>query len=346
MQTKPGLIIIVFLLLLSCGKQNQQQADNQTDTTQTGDNSTTTNAQPTAPEKITGILLSYYQDISTENIDESKYFAPNVEKFFNSEDLSRDKVGRSIRNGFSSVENRVITIDKKSLNIKPVDGGYQAEFDGVSTFNETGSGNRRETTFRNRVTFNEDFQIVGYEALDAPETASNRAGRSDSRMEAAVAILQAFKIGNLTSIGRYIHPDLGFYLLTQPGAMSVPYACQKAEDVYQYASWYKDGIKTLDTQPSVEALPDFDCGDMFSKQGCFMNDYPGKYEGISSLMAFLKEADLGDYDDATMASVAKLESYVSTQIIDTDSNLGFLLGEIDGKWYLLVMDMASYECSA
>ncbi|MEZ4775662.1 MAG: hypothetical protein R3D00_20950 [Bacteroidia bacterium] len=336
-------ILLPVFAFFSCKKNTQQSGD------KIPDPPVATETPPSAispKEKITGILLAYYNDLSNEELDETKYFAPTLNKFFNSEDISREKVANSVRAGFKTMDNRSIYLNNKSLQIIPSGDGYIAEFSGVSAYTPAGKTEKVEQLFSNRVSFNKDFLITGYEAIENPSANTlNREGQSASQMDAAKAILGAIRSGNPEKATAYIHPQKGFYLLTQPGAVSVPYFCNNLSDIYQYAPWMKKGKPELDAQPVEAKLPDFDCGDLFSKQGCFMANVSG-YKDISSLMRSLRELQLGNYDDAQIAKATDIESFVSVQIIDTDANLGFLLGLIDGKWYLLIMDMATYECSA
>lgn len=342
-KTPAIFVLVAFFALFSCKKTTKESGEKIPDSPIVTDNPTST---PSPKEKITGILLAYYNDLSNEELDETRYFAPTLKKFFNSEDISREKAANSVRAGFKTVENRSIFLNNQSLQVIAAGEGFIAEFSGVSSYTPAGKTEKVEQLFSNRVSFNKDFLITAYEAIESPTANTlNREVQPGNQMEAAKAILTAIRTGDPEKAKAYIHPQKGFYLLTQPGAVSVPYFCTNLSDIYQYAPWMEKGKAELDAQPVEAPLPDFDCGDMFSKEGCFMANVSG-YKDISSLMGSLRELQLGNYDDRQIAKAAELESFVSAQIIDTDANLGFLLGLIDGKWYLLVMDMATYECSA
>ncbi|MEZ4830125.1 MAG: hypothetical protein R3C61_28150 [Bacteroidia bacterium] len=332
----------LFFVLFGCKEKPTENEKNSTGTPVTTDNSP---SAATPKEKISGILIAYYSDLSAKTLDESRYFAPTLKKFFKAENISREDAAKSIRNGFKSVENRSINLNGQSLQVIPAGEGFIAEFSGTSSYTPSGKTERVDQPFSNRVTFDKDFLITSYEAIDNTAALNREAGDSNTQMAAARAILEAVKTGKPEKALPYIHPDMGFWLLTQPGAVSVPYACGSLNDVYNYAPWLKKGIENLDLQPAQEKLPDFDCGDLFSKQGCFMDKTSG-YQGISGLMGSLRELQLGNYTDEQISDAASLEKYVSVAIVDTDANIGFMLGQIDGKWYLLIMDMASYDCSA
>jgi hypothetical protein len=127
--------------------------------------------------------------------------------------------------------------------------------------------------------------------------------------------------------------------------MSVPYQCKDLNTMVSYAPWFENGIQNLGTDLKEEALPDFDCGNMFSKEGTFFEDIKD-YSSVSSLMNSLNQAEVGNYGEAVIGDVKNLEKYAATQIIDTYSGTSLILGEIDGKWYLIVVDIATYDCSA
>ena len=70
------------------------------------------------------------------------------------------------------------------------------------------------------------------------------------------------------------------------------------------------------------------------------------YDGISTLIKSLSQADLGSYTEADIAQAEKLEAYVTRKVVFTAEMLAMYFGKIDGKWYLLVIDAAAYDCSA
>ena len=350
MQTLRKLIIIFFVgpvLFSSCEKSaSNDQNNDPTEENNIVDRDIPDDPQEKSPQdKVTEILQAYYHDLSAAQINEDEYFAPTVEKFFSSENLPRQKVAQSIRNGFSGFDSRDIKIYRESMVIEPNGDGYVAEFSGVSVVKRTGSEETERQEFKNRVTFNSDFEITRYESLGAPNTSRQTARSIPTQIQAAKEILSALSSGKYEQAAKYIHPKIGYYFVTQPGAMSVPYKCSDLNTMVSYASWFKNGIPNLGTDLKEEALPGFNCGDLFSKEGTFIAEV-SDYSAISSLMGALNRAEVGNYDEKLIGDVKSLEKYITWQIIDTYSATSLLLGNIDGKWYLLGIDIAAYDCSA
>ena len=92
------------------------------------------------------------------------------------------------------------------------------------------------------------------------------------------------------------------------------------------------------------AVPKYDC-DSWSKEGCFIAS-KNNYVGISELMKTLQEYDYGEYDAKQINHAKQVEQLISKEIVITEAWMGMFFGNIKGKWYLLVLDAASYDCSA
>lgn len=294
-------------------------------------------------------LSAYYDDLAREQVDVSAYYAPVVERFFNAKDLPREQVGQSLQRGFETVSDRRIQLESESLTLSPATGGgYVAEFGGSMTFVRTADGSEQAQTFRNRVTFDADWQIVRYESLDSgPQPGTREVAPATSSGPEAIAkvILAEFGSGRIVRTPQYIHPSKGFYFLTHPGAVHIPYRCTRVDEVYAKAPWLKEGMR-LAAAPQPGPLPDFDCGKLFSKAGCFMAPVQTAYDDISSLMQTLQELDLGRYEANDIALARDVEQYVTHQLVDTEAAVAFYFGQIDGAWYLLIIDIGSYDCSA
>ena len=341
-------VLLLGALLSSCGGDSPSSPPQQ----QTPPSQVQTPVSPPSPEvkpeeKITNLLLTYYNDLSAEQLDESQYFAPTLDQFFSSKNISRSNVGSSIRKGFESLESRSITLDRNSIKITPQGDGYIAEFKGTSTVKRVGASEITQEAFHNRVGFSKDFLIVSYGAADAPkgtrEVAPDAAGPSITAV--VNAILPEFRTGRFARTHQYIHPQKGYYLITHPGAVSIPFQFQKIDEMFGQAPWFKNGMTQLNPSPKEEALPDFDCGDMFSKEGSFLHECP-PYDGVSDLMKTLAEYELGSFEQDQIDTALDLEQYVTHALIDTKEALAFYFGQIEGQWYLLIVDIASYDCSA
>lgn len=300
-----------------------------------------------ATESIQDILENYYSALEDENIDEAQFFAPTVKKFYNQVNQNREKIGQSIRNGFQAVENRSISFDPNSLEVTTNNDGFVAEFEGEVSFIRSSDKSTNQEQFRNRVGFDKNFKIISYEAVDInrPNIARQLSPASRDAI-AASTLMKAFVSGDKSMLDKFIHPELGLYYVTHPGAMDNVEWCQKIDQVLnnRLTPYASTRLEKLDCELQFESLPEFDC-DKFSKEGCFMDEVSG-YGATSKLMQTLIEADLGKFSADDIAKARRIESFISRQMVATSALTALYLGEIDGKWYLLVVDTASYDCSA
>lgn len=300
--------------------------------------------------RITEVLESYYQDLASEQLDESKYFASTLDRFFSSRDVARETVASSIRKGFETIESRSIELDPASISVSPNGDGFVADFKGTSRVTKNGESPSPPQAFHNRVSFNKEFLITSYEAAPSQATQSrqlapNDGGSGPSIEAVAKVLLPEFRTARFARTLQHIHPEKGYYLLTHPGAVSVPVHFQKIEDLFGQAPWLQKGMTSLSPTTTVGPLPEFDCGDMFSKEGSFLNECP-PYGEISELMATLSAYELGSYEQDQIDQAKDLEQYITHALIDTEEAIGFYFGQIEGQWYLLVIDIATYDCSA
>ncbi|MEL6675195.1 MAG: hypothetical protein AAFR61_23500 [Bacteroidota bacterium] len=354
---KKILVIVLLFGFWSCGEEGSPSTATQPATP-------VQEAPEKAPEavekedrvedKIATILDNYYQDLASETLNENTYFAPVVEEFFNSKSVPRETVGTSLKRSFETVENRKIEIDPATLRVEETAAGYRVEFDGKTAYQQTQTKETVEQSFRNQVEFNHDMKIIAYRSLGSesrrPAQTKSRSLGQQSPLEIceslAGVILPEFKSGQFTQTPRYFHPQLGAFYVGQPGAYSVPYHLPEFKKLFLHAPWFEQGMKELAEKTSVEAFPDFNCeGEMYSKLGCFLEEIDG-YDGVSSLMKALQRADVGKFNEKDIQQAQSIERLIKARILDTNTDTAFYFGESGGKWYLLIVDQASFSCSA
>lgn len=337
--------LLLAVLWLSCGDKKSQNTTTPDPTA--ADTPQISDEMAIARQTIEGKLIAYYDDLSRGKMDDTQYFAPTVDQFFGSSQVDRSTVGNSIRSGFANLKDREIYLDGTTMAIRSEGTGYVAEFSGQQSYTRVSDQQKVEEKFSNRVTFNSDFQITRYESLGAQASSSRQAPPQQTAMGAVEGLSKALGAGNVEAAQAFIHPEMGFYYLTHPGAMDDLTWCRSITDMTDYplTPYMKERLLNLRCSPLEEDLPSFDC-ETFSKQGCFLSPLSEEYERLSSLMIALNEAVLGEYDDADISRARKIEQAVTTQLLDTTVPVAFYFGEVDGKWYLLVVDIASYDCSA
>lgn len=303
---------------------------------------------PAYEAEIGDKLKAYYMSLEVEKIEEDLFFAPTVNSFFG-KPLPREKVGESLRNGFKTVENRTLRIDPATLQIEKTSSGYVATFSGRVSFKRTTDGSEVHDMFHNRVTYNEDQLITAYESLPDPAAAQAEAMRSTQPIgpEAlATEVLGLIQAGKLTQLQALCPDNIAPLLMVRSGAYSFPSQFATSDELADRASWLVEGMAGISTRITKGDLPTFDCDDLFSKEGTFLGEIEGSYDDVSALMKDIESADLDKYDTSRYTSVKEVEKYVTHRVIDTESGLSFCIGEVNGEWKLLVLDFASYDCSA
>ncbi len=339
------LLLTGGLVLLSC----KQEPGGSTAT-----NPATTSPDPAAEEAARqrqmyqSKLEQYYSALATETMEEARFFAPEVESFFGSR-LTREQVGQSLRTGFSQVDNRRFVIDPATVQVMPSPmGGVIVEFSGEVSFVRTATGEQVRDPFANRVAFNAEGFMTRYESL--PANVGHRgltAATPDADLRStAEAILGIFKSGKLQQLARYLPTEQQPMLLVRTGVYSYPTTFASINDLSKKAPWLGEGLPALNAVIDAGDLPAFDCDDLFSKKGTFLGSIPADYHEISSLMESVQREDLAEYNNRQMSDVRKLEASMSHMVIDTETSLCFFLGKEGDNWRLMVIDLASFDCSA
>ena len=299
-------------------------------------------------QAITSVLLAYYQDLEAEEISVNEYYAPTVSTFFNQKNLPRSEIKTIINRGFESVEDRKIQLNQNTLVLTRISGGYEAVFEGDLSFTNA-KGDQVAESFKNKVLFNDDLQITSYESLGNERQVAPRANsvaQSSPSNASVVPLLKALKSNDYTAVQEFIHPELGYYYITRPGAFDAVYYFSQASAMERQANtpWISERFSKIDCEPQEGSKPDFNC-ESFSKEGCFLAETPS-YNRVSKLMNALTEYEYAEYSKTDLAAAAKVEAAITHEFISTGDYLSLSLGLIDGKWYILVVDPAVYDCSA
>ncbi len=290
-------------------------------------------------------MESYYRALEAEQVDVQRFFAPEVEVFFGSTDVPRERIAQSLQGTFDRIEDRQITIDPSSVVAEATSEGYRVRFSGKSQHTQSESGELVNSQFQNEVHFDSDWKIVRYQDASS-RTAPVSSDRGDNLMQTARLCLQAFKGGRVQLLSSLMHPEYGTFLLTKPGALPAIYHIFETAELTKYTPWLADGISQLPLSPQKESLPGFTCSDLFSKEGCFLAELSEPYQAVSDMMSAMNRVEVGRYETDQVDRSTQLEQYVSAQMIDTSWGAALYFGEIEGKWYLLVIDIATYDCSA
>lgn len=196
--------------------------------------------------------------------------------------------------------------------------------------------NRTEKT-ENETPADTAGQIVGVDSSASVE---------NNLSDFIIDFVAAYNSQNNEAIQEFVHPSIGVALIHRQGAMN----------------WYEkiEGIDFLAPKPSYfpyqkvehsysltfDSLPTYDCAtETWSKSGFFV-DSINQTELLTPIVEQMKEfVDIqlpDDYESHIQA--AEANSY--RVILTTELPLIFHVKEIDGKWYVTLLDRAYGDCSA
>lgn len=158
-------------------------------------------------------------------------------------------------------------------------------------------------------------------------------------------VLQA---ADTAALNRFIHPQLGIWLIEQPGA--VPKMTQ-VNDIsafkreYQERAFFTVAEEMKECDLSEESFPTFDCADMnyeagetgYSKDGCFVWK-PDKFQ----------KSGYWDYANLVPSQIRQIKvtlPLVRRSVLHTNTSFEFHFGFVDQQWRLLFAKLI-YPCSA
>ncbi len=329
-------LCLALVLAQACKPATRQTQVNQEEVAQA-------TPESLAREQILVKLNGYYASLSAKNIDARQYFAPNVEHFFNAANLSPDQVGNILKDGYANVEGRKVKINPATLAVTiAADGSYVATFEGDQSYTRVQDGSLVEEHFQNQITFDNTYRIIAYQSLEAG--GRGLAARLPGATSVGPAFLENMKAGNTQALEPYINAQTGCVLVLQPGAFPVPTWITSVKEIYTNYPALSARTK-ISCNLQMEALPAFDCENGFTKQGCFMAGVPG-YNGLSVLIQDLSDSGVGQYSAADIQKARDLESHIEMKLVDTQSMVSLYLGRVEGKWYVLAINMSEFSCEA
>lgn len=158
----------------------------------------------------------------------------------------------------------------------------------------------------------------------------------------------ALQAADTAALNQFIHPQLGIWLIEQPGA--VP-KMTHVKDInafkreYQERSFFTVAQEMKECNLSEEPFPTFDCADMnyeagatgYSKDGCFVWK-PDNFQ----------KSGYWDYASLTPSQIEQIKAVlplVRRSVLHTNTSFEFHFGFIDQQWRLLFAKLI-YPCSA
>ena len=150
----------------------------------------------------------------------------------------------------------------------------------------------------------------------------------------------------MNNIDAMIDPSIGVYLVYKPGAMPVPKRCTSAEELKETFAYLNESLVQIQCEEvkESEALPYYDC-ESFDMEGCVFK----KVEEGGSLVAAqeqMTELMFTEFSDEEKAQAQKADEAVSVVLVATDAAVSMSFGKVDGKWKIIVINIADYDCGA
>lgn len=158
--------------------------------------------------------------------------------------------------------------------------------------------------------------------------------------------IQAYNTQNNQAVNELIHPEVGITVIHRPGAIDRFNKLDKFDFEDPVPSYYPYVTAEHAYTITYGAIPIFSCEtESWNKQGLFVDDT----EQPNRLMTIAEHED--KYEDIKVDAerrnhIEKAEKDSHRVVLTTDTPLVFYVKEIDGKWYVTVLDRAYGDCSA
>lgn len=141
-----------------------------------------------------------------------------------------------------------------------------------------------------------------------------------------------------------IHPDLGLYIIYRPGAANTYERIDSIDFSKPVPQHFPYTTFENDYSLTFEELPVFDCGEeKWDKLGFFC-DTTAQATALTEIASF--DYEFNGIDAAELAEIEQLEKDTFRVILTKNENLIFHIKNVDGKWYVMVLDRAYGWCDA
>lgn len=155
--------------------------------------------------------------------------------------------------------------------------------------------------------------------------------------------IKSAQSGNSTSLEEFIHPDYGIFIVDKPSSFAIINRFTSFEEIINNFPYFANHLQGLSCQtPMASELPKFDCKN-FDKQGCFYL----KLKDSNTISAKIKKIEFSINETCTKEEkqfAKELDSKIEHIVVMTESFIQLAFAQIDGKWYLVMMDTANYDC--
>lgn len=180
-------------------------------------------------------------------------------------------------------------------------------------------------------------KTIGADTARLSETDRANAEKTD-KTEAFKAfysnILDLFAAKKYDAIGKYIHPEIGVFKMHAPGVATFAQHSKTFD-----ASFLGTHARNLqfDCEVKFESVPEFDCENEWSKEGCFCDEITG-YNELTTNISFEEDMTGIKPSPEKIAKAKKAEKIIERVLVVTENFSKFYFAWSDNKWYLIACD--------
>jgi hypothetical protein len=157
-------------------------------------------------------------------------------------------------------------------------------------------------------------------------------------------VAAALNKGDISAINKYIHASWGIYVIDRPGAIDKVDTAKNIQSYYKKIYLGQKRLQGMMCQLEHRPIPGVICDKAY--KGC-LAETTTNYHRISDLKKALHGYGFKDnYLPKDDESLSKFENLVKRNVVNFDKSIGISFLRIDGKWYIGVIDLAKYTCSA
>ncbi|MFT5618592.1 MAG: hypothetical protein ACI85I_001827 [Arenicella sp.] len=148
----------------------------------------------------------------------------------------------------------------------------------------------------------------------------------------------------LANIDKMIDKEIGAYLIYKPGVAAIQKRVTSAEDLKSTFAYIDETLVQFKEAPKKGELPYFDC-ETFDKEGNF---YKEVEKGGRVQMAMNDEKNLlyTDFPEEEVTKMVNADNATSVVMVSTNAQVEMGFGKVNGKWRIITVNIADFDCGA
>ncbi|WP_027003631.1 hypothetical protein [Hugenholtzia roseola] len=153
-----------------------------------------------------------------------------------------------------------------------------------------------------------------------------------------------FSKESLSNLESMLHPNYGVFVVYKPSTYAITQHFGSLSEATQELPYLSEYFEQLPKDTELRRqVPNFNC-EQFAQEGTF-------YEDVASPMVLSKVAEtaklLGREIPSQQQNLATaLDKQQAKTVVLTNQYLALAFANIEGKWYLVLIDTARFDCAA